>query len=74
VTVACAGTPSAFLVVSQDGHRDGGRTELNFECGPAVEAVVDLEPWRATVSIFPSTPNPGVGAVAGFRLERRPPP
>jgi hypothetical protein len=73
VTVACAGTPNALLAISQDGGRDGGRLELSVECGRVVEAAVDLETGSATVQIIRNTTDPGLGAVAGFRIESRPP-
>ncbi|MCX6499049.1 MAG: hypothetical protein NTU93_09630 [Arthrobacter sp.] len=74
VTVACSGTPSAFLIISQDSRRDGGHLELSLECGRVVEAAVDLESGLATVQIISNTMDPGLGGVAGFRIERRPPP
>jgi hypothetical protein len=72
VTVACVGTPNALLAISQNGLRDGGHLELSVECGRVVEAAVDLETGSATVQIIRNTMDPGLGAVAGFRIASRP--
>lgn len=66
ITAACVGAPTAYLSVSQDGLRDGGKLELNLDCGKATKAQVDIEAGPVQVQGFYPTAGPGTGAVAGF--------
>ena len=66
ITAACVGAPTAYLYISQEGLRDGGKLELNLNCGKATKAQVDIEAGPVQVQGFYPTNDPGTGAVAGF--------
>lgn len=66
ITAACVGAPTSYLSISQDGLRDGGRLELNLDCGKATAAQVDITAGPVQVQGFYPTTGPGAGAVAGF--------
>lgn len=66
ITGACVGAPTAYLSISQDGLRDGGRLELSLDCGKATKAQVDIATGPVQVQGFYPTTGPGTGAVAGF--------
>lgn len=66
ITAACVGAPSAYLSISQEGLRDGGRLELSLDCGKATKAQVDIATGPVQVQGFYPTTGPGIGAVAGF--------
>lgn len=70
--VACVGTPSVLLTVSQPDRRNGTRLELPVTCGRGVQAAVKLESGPTTVQLSPNTTDPDPGAAAGYRLERSP--
>lgn len=72
VRIACAGTPSVRLTVTQPDRRDGTRLTRSVTCGRPVEAVVKLGSGPTTVQIAPNTTEPDPAAAVGFRLERRP--
>ncbi|NUU30695.1 hypothetical protein [Arthrobacter sp. C9C5] len=74
VTVACAGTPTALLTVTQVDRRDGTRLTLNVPCGRTVQATVKLESGPTTVQIDPLSAEPAPGAAVAIRLERLPTP
>ena len=68
LTAACTGAPNAFLTVSQDGLRGGGRAEMNLDCGAAATTRVDLGAGPVQIQgIRPGT-DPAAGEVAGFWL------
>lgn len=66
ITAACVGTPTAYLSVSQEGLRDGGKLELNLDCGKSTKAQVHIAAGPVQVQGFYPTAGPGTGAVAGF--------
>ena len=68
LTAACTGAPNAFLTVSQDGLRGGGRAELNLDCGAAATTRVDLGAGPVQIQGFRPGTDPAAGEVAGFWL------
>ena len=42
ITAACVGAPAAYFSISQEGLRDGGKLELNLDCGKATKAQADI--------------------------------
>ncbi|WP_445153473.1 hypothetical protein ACTWLI_08430 [Arthrobacter sp. Hor0625] len=74
VRIACAGTPTALLAVTQPDRRDGTRLTLKVPCGRTVQASVKLESGPTTVQIDPLSTKPAPGAAVAIRLERLPTP
>jgi hypothetical protein len=68
LTAACTGAPNAFLTVSQDGLRGGGRAEMNLDCGAAATTRVDLRAGPVQIQGFRPGTDPAAGEVAGFWL------
>jgi len=66
ITAACVGAPAAYFSISQEGLRDGGKLELNLDCGKATKAQADIAAGPVQVQGFYPTTGPGTGAVAGF--------
>ncbi|KRE79437.1 hypothetical protein [Arthrobacter sp. Soil763] len=74
VSVACAGTPTALVTVTQPDRRYGTRLTLKVPCGRTVEASVKLESGPTTVQVDPLSTEPAPGAAVAIRLERLPTP
>ena len=66
VTAACIGAPTGYLLVSQDTLPDGGRLELNLDCGKATQTQVNLAAGPVSAKAVRRMTGPGTGEVAGF--------
>ena len=66
VTAACIGAPTGYISISQDGIRDGGKLELNIDCGKATTAQVDLAAGPVQAHAIRPRTGAGAGEVAGF--------